>query len=339
MNAPPGDAPSLAPARIETAAATLLILGIATASAVALAAAAWRVLAGPVPGVVPAIAAIVTPIVALPLILYLQHAIRRLSASQRALTELTRRLSAATSEAELASRAKTDFLARMSHELRTPLNAVIGYSEILLEDAPEGLSASQIADLKRINSAGKHLLSMVNDVLDLSKIEAGRMDVTVQPIELGKFLDDLAATSRRLVTANGNEFFLERPEDLGMVEGDATKLRQIVLNLLSNAAKFTQQGRITLAVAREAHPAGDWIRIDVRDTGIGIEREALTRLFTNFTQAGPAIAGKYGGTGLGLALSRRLCRLMGGDISAESAPGGGSCFTLRIPASLRDHGS
>ena len=245
------------------------------------------------------------------------------------------KLRKAKEAAEAASRTKSEFLAKMSHELRTPLNAVIGYSEMLLEDAEsDDQQAQQIADLRRINSAGKHLLSLVTDVLDLSKIEAGKMDVAAQPFDLNTFVDDVAATCRPLVMDKGNDLVVQRRGDLSVVIGDATKLRQAVLNLLSNAAKFTHRGRVILAVARENAADGDWIRIAVRDTGIGISRENLHKLFQEFNQAEASTQSRYGGTGLGLALSQRLCRMMGGEITVESEPGRGSCFTIRIPAVL-----
>jgi signal transduction histidine kinase len=248
-------------------------------------------------------------------------------------TALVTGLKSAKETAEHANRSKSQFLANMSHELRTPLNAVIGYSEILLEDAAsDGASAGCIADLKRIHTAGRHLLALVNDVLDLSKIEAGRMEVVQEPIELMSFLDEVATTALPLIEGNGNELVMRCGPELGTLMGDATKLRQVLLNLLGNAAKFTKRGRITVAAQRERRADGEWISIAVSDTGIGIAPEALRRLFTVFTQADPQTAGKYGGTGLGLALSQRLCQLMGGEIRVESAPGRGSCFTVEIPA-------
>ena len=244
------------------------------------------------------------------------------------------RLHQAKDMADLANHNKSIFLAKMSHELRTPLNAVIGFSEILLETAEEENQAGKIVDLQRINSAGKHLLSLVTDVLDLSKIEANCIDVNVGRFDLNFLIDDVVATGQPLMMANNNKLVVKRAGQLGEVSTDQTKLRQVILNLLSNAAKFTEAGTITLTVQRDKTANSDWIEIQVRDTGIGIAPADLARLFQNFQQATSTTSRKYGGTGLGLALSQRLCALMGGGISAKSDVNAGSCFTVRLPGWL-----
>ncbi len=241
-------------------------------------------------------------------------------------------LAAAKAEAERASLAKSAFLANMSHELRTPLNAVIGYSEMLLDDAQDdGIGDERIADVRRIHTAGSHLLALVNDVLDLSKVEAGRMEVEAGPIDIDSFIAEVVSTAQPLVARNGNELRVTREAGLGSMVGDATKLRQVLLNLLSNAAKFTRNGHIGLAVRRERTPEGDWISFAVSDTGIGIDGGTLAKLFTAFTQADASTRNAYGGTGLGLALSQGLCQLMGGEITVDSEVGRGSRFTMRLP--------
>lgn len=241
-------------------------------------------------------------------------------------------LTIAKEDAERANGAKSDFLAKMSHELRTPLNAVLGYSEILLEDAELEGRGEQIADLQKISAAGKHLLAMVNDILDISKIEAGKMELNLEAVDLDGLVNEVESTARPLVAKNTNALVVERGAGLGMIRADATKLRQCIFNLLSNAAKFTQNGRITLSVSKFRKGEEDWIAIAVADTGVGISKDQQSALFSNFSQANPAITAKYGGTGLGLSLSQNLCHIMGGFIELESELGKGSRFTIRLPA-------
>jgi signal transduction histidine kinase len=233
----------------------------------------------------------------------------------------------AKEEAERSNEAKSVFLAKMNHQLRTPLNAVIGYSEILLEDAEARREESQMRDLERINSAGRHLLALVTDVLDVGKITSKDVELVLRPVDLAGLIDDVVSTCRSLVTINRNEFVVDKGDDLGTVFTDETRLRQIVFNLLSNAGKFTSKGVVTLGVSR----AADAFVISVKDTGIGISRDNIEKLFTDFSQAEASTSTKYGGTGLGLALCRRLCHLMGGEISVESDVGRGSTFAVRLP--------
>jgi signal transduction histidine kinase len=230
-----------------------------------------------------------------------------------------------------ASQHKSTFLANMSHELRTPLNAIIGYSEMLQEEAEEIGEEAFIPDLQKVNAAGRHLLGLINDILDISKIEAGRMDLFVESFEVGQLVRDVAAIVQPLIEKNGNALVVDFPADLGTVHTDQTKVRQALFNLLSNAAKFTDDGTITLAVERSTAEDGDWLTFAVSDTGIGMTEEQLGRLFEAFSQAEASTTSKYGGTGLGLAISRHFCRMMGGDLTVTSAYGQGSTFTVRLP--------
>jgi signal transduction histidine kinase len=234
---------------------------------------------------------------------------------------------------EVASQHKSQFLANMSHELRTPLNAIIGYSEMLQEEAEDLGEGTFLPDLQKINAAGKHLLSLINDILDLSKIEAGRMDLFVESFEVGQLVRDVEAIVQPLVEKNGNTLVVRCPGDIGAMKGDLTKVRQTLFNLMSNAAKFTEQGTISLTVQRDSD---DWLTFAVSDTGIGMTEEQLGRLFEAFSQAEASTRSRYGGTGLGLAISRHFCRLMGGDLTVESVYSEGSTFTVRLPASLSE---
>jgi len=239
------------------------------------------------------------------------------------ITELLR----ARQDAEAADRAKTQFLASMSHELRTPLNAIIGYSELLREEAEDRSLPMFTGDLDKIRGAGRHLLALINDVLDLSKIEAGKVEIVPALFPLRRVIDDVVATVDPLVTPRNNRLDVRSTAEGVQMHSDETRIRQVLFNLLSNASKFTENGSITLGVSRQ----GDWMTFAVTDTGIGMTKEQAARLFEAFVQADASIAARYGGTGLGLAISRRLCRLMGGEVSVESEPGKGSTFTVRLP--------
>jgi signal transduction histidine kinase/CheY-like chemotaxis protein len=235
--------------------------------------------------------------------------------------------------AEEATRAKSAFLANMSHELRTPLNAIIGYAEMLQEDAADNGYDDLTADLEKIRIAGRHLLALINDVLDISKIEAGRMELHLERFSLAGMLSDVISTIAPLVEKNGNRLEV-RGDTGGTLFTDLTRLRQSLLNLLSNAAKFTEDGQITLEVDNQSFGAVEYLRLRVSDTGIGIGPAQLARLFREFTQGDASTTRKYGGTGLGLALSRRFCQMLGGDITVTSAPGQGSTFTIIVPREM-----
>jgi signal transduction histidine kinase len=286
-------------------------------------------------------------------------------------------LAHAKEAAEQASHAKSAFLANMSHELRTPLNAIIGYSEMLEEEAPEIGAEPMVPDLQKINASAKHQLGLINDILDLSKIEAGKMTLFVEEFDVAKLVREVEATVQPLVAKKENRLVVECPSDIGTMRSDQTKVRQVLFNLISNAAKFTEMGTITLVVSGGAHAprvlaeaprlshsdasgsskasrsvsasgeaSGEGAGSDtrgacapqitfmVRDTGIGMTPEQLGKLFQAFTQADASTSKKYGGTGLGLALSRKFCEMMGGELTVTSEHGRGSTFTVALPANV-----
>jgi signal transduction histidine kinase/CheY-like chemotaxis protein len=260
-------------------------------------------------------------------------------------------LKKAKEAAETANRAKSTFLANMSHELRTPLNAIIGYSEMLQEEA-EDIGYEEITpDLVKIKNAGSHLLSLINDILDLSKIEAGKMELYLESFDIAGLIDEVIMTVQPLVAKNDNRLVVASAPDLDLMYGDQVKVRQGLFNLLSNAAKFTEHGTITLTIRRErievpftaseqteilpgktTAAATEWLYFRVADTGIGMSEEQISKLFSEFSQADASTTRKYGGTGLGLAITKRFCRMMGGDITVESKLGQGSTFTIWLPA-------
>jgi len=259
-------------------------------------------------------------------------AVRNITVLKEAQEELLR----AKEAAEEASRTKSQFLANMSHELRTPLNAIIGYSEILEEEASDDGATALVNDLRKIQSAGKHLLTLINDILDLSKIEAGKMELFYEEVDLAPILQDVGTTMRPVIEKNGNTLKVMYSNEIGSIRADVTRLRQVLFNLMSNAGKFTENGTVRLEVAREISGEGNWITFRVADTGIGMTPEHLTKLFKSFSQADSSTTRKYGGTGLGLVVSRRFCQMMGGDISAESEQGRGSAFTVRLPGGVTE---
>ena len=264
----------------------------------------------------------------------------------RTITKQQHELEVARNDAIEASQAKSNFLANMSHELRTPLNAIIGYSEMLHEDAGDLGYEDFIPDLDRIHTAGNHLLGLINDILDLSKIEAGKMDFYLETFDIAAMVHDVTMTIRTLVEKKSNALEVHGIDNIGTMHADLTKVRQVLFNLLSNASKFTEYGTITLTVAREivgrqdnstpqdGDSGQEMITFEVADTGIGMTPEQINKLFQAFTQADASTTRKYGGTGLGLALSRYLCQMMGGNISVTSTAGEGSTFTVQLPVEV-----
>ena len=248
------------------------------------------------------------------------------------LGELVDRLAEARDAATEATVAKSRFLANMSHELRTPMNAVIGITEMLMEEAEDSSDREALEPLERILRAGKHLLQLINEILDLSKIEAGKLELNYEPIAVAALVDDVIGEAQSLAAKNSNKLVVECASDVGTIRSDPMRLRQIMLNLLSNACKFTDHGSVTFAVDRRGEGGDDWIFLRVADTGIGMTNEQLGKLFQEFSQADSSTTRKYGGTGLGLAISDRLCRMMGGAIDVESEPGRGTTFSVRLPA-------
>jgi len=230
-----------------------------------------------------------------------------------------------------ASQNKSQFLASMSHELRTPLNAVIGLTEMMVTHAAKFGTEKAQEPLRRVNAAGTHLLGLINEVLDLSKIEAGKLELNIETVNLPALIDEVVGTAGQLAEKNKNRLVVKSADDIGPLTVDPMRLKQILLNLLSNSCKFTTAGEVALK-ARKVADGHDWIELAVADTGIGMTTEQQAKLFQDFTQADSLTARRYGGTGLGLALSRKLARMMGGDVTAASEVGKGSVFTVRLPA-------
>jgi len=229
-----------------------------------------------------------------------------------------------------ASENKSQFLSSMSHELRTPLNAIIGLTEMMVTNAARFGTEKALEPLRRVNAAGTHLLSLINEILDLSKIEAGKLELNPESVNLARLIDEVVGTAGQLAEKNQNRLIVEAQENLGTLNADSLRLKQILLNLLSNACKFTKEGQVALRV-RKVADGRDWVELAVADSGIGMTAEQQAKLFQDFTQADSLTARRYGGTGLGLAISRKLARMMGGDVTVTSEQGKGSVFTVRLP--------
>ncbi|WGD31521.1 response regulator [Ancylobacter sp. WKF20] len=248
---------------------------------------------------------------------------------------MEQQLREAKEAAESASRVKSAFLANMSHELRTPLNAIIGYSEILSEDAADEGNTAMVADLDKIQAAGKHLLGLINDILDLSKIEAGRMDVYLEQVFLTRMVEEVKTIVSPMMAKNENRFVIDCPMDIGSLRTDVTKLKQSLINLLSNAAKFTKKGEVVLRLLRIEGEGGEVVRFEVADSGIGMSEEQMGRLFQAFTQADSSTTRNFGGTGLGLTITKHFAAMLGGTINVASQPGVGSTFTIELPVETK----
>jgi signal transduction histidine kinase len=262
------------------------------------------------------------------LVLQRRHAI--------AIQGMNRELETANQFLAEASERKSQFVANMSHELRTPLNAIIGLTEMMVTNAARFGTEKAQEPLRRVHRAGTHLLGVINEVLDLSKIEAGKLELNPESVNLSPLIDEVIGTARQLAEHNHNRLVVEGHENLGTLTVDPMRLRQILLNLLSNACKFTKQGEVMLQV-RKVADGRNWIEFAVADTGIGMTAEQQAKLFEEFTQADSLTARRYGGTGLGLAISRKLARMMGGDVTVASEPGKGSVFTVRLPGGADTH--